>query len=788
MRDITISVVKSRKQSTVRRVTLPWDEFVDKLRAPVEGSQTLDEYLKLDKEAQVDAKDVGGYVGGTFTGNRRKRSDLKGRDILTFDLDSLTTSDLVMVYNKIKNRGVTAVIHSTRKHTKEAPRIRLIILLDRMVTGEEYEALARIVAYEIGMEFFDPTTFQPARLMFNPSVCKNAEYIFKRLDGKPLDASKALSSVPNWKDTSKWHYHPSEAKTFAYGAKKQQNPLEKEGIVGAFCKTYTVYDVLDELIPGTYIETHDPDRFTYLGATTTGGAVVYDDGLFMYSNHATDPAGGMLLNAFDLVRIHKFGGLDEGVRADTAINKLPSYAKMCEFAAADENVKKKLLKERFRGSESESAEGLKALSLKKDGMPKATINNVVLILQFDEELRDKIKYNEFSYSLEVTAPLPWEAPDVLSKENREWEESDDANLYNYVETRYGIANRRSVDEALTIVAHKNAINPVRDYLMSLSWDKKQRVATMFTDYLGAADSKYTQTVAVKCMAGAVARVLKGGVKYDYMPILTGKQGIGKSTFLANLGMQWFTDSLTTFDSKTGAELIQGKWIAEVGELAALKKHEIEVVKQFITRTSDRYRAAYGRRAEDRKRRCVFFGTSNEDEFLSDITGNRRFLPISCGITQSKHSVWDDMPGLVDQLWAEAVVLYTQDTPLHLSSAEEKTAERVREQHAVKSPLEGIIRAFVELKVPSGWEAMDIKTRKLYLASSDKMSVLGGVPRYVKREYISAAEVWVECLDGDLKKYTNKDARLINSILKEMSKTKDRKRLKNYGRQRVWVLK
>lgn len=787
MRDISISIVESRKQSTVERVTASWDTFVDALSNPVESSQTLDEYLKLDKEAQVDAKDVGGYVGGTFTGNRRKRSDLKRRDILTFDLDNLTPEGLETVKKKIQGMGVAAVIHSTRKHTKEEPRIRLIILLDKTVTGEEYEFLARTVAHEIGIEAFDPTTFQPARLMFMPSVCRGGEYLFEQFDGKPLDTLKTLLSVPDWKDTSKWHYHSSEAKTSAFGAKKQQNPLEKEGVVGAFCRTYTVYGALDELIPGTYIETGDPDRLTYMGATTTGGAVVYDDGLFIYSNHATDPAGGMLLNAFDLVRIHRFGELDKKANADTAVNKLPSYAKMCEFAAADENVKKELLKERFRG-ESESAEELRALSLKKDGMPKATINNVVLIMQYDEALRNRIKYNEFSYSLEVTAPLPWELPGIVGEGSREWDESDDANLYNYIETRYGISSRRSIDEALTIVAHKNAINPVRDYLMGLSWDKQTRVATMFTDYLGAKNSEYTQTVAVKCMAGAVARALEGGVKYDYMPILTGKQGIGKSTFLANLGRDWFTDSLTTFDSKTGAELIQGKWIAEVGELAALKKHEIEVVKQFITRTSDRYRAAYGRRAEDRKRRCVFFGTSNEDEFLSDITGNRRFLPIACGAVKPKLNVWEDMPGVVDQLWAEAAVMYRQGTPLYLSAAEEKTAEMVREQHAVKSPLEGIIKDFVEMEVPASWEDMDIKTRKLYLASSDKMSVLGGVPRYVKREHISAVEIWVECLDGDLKKYTNKDARLINSILKDMSKTKERKHLKNYGRQRVWVLK
>ena len=660
MRDISISIVESRKQSTVKRVTASWDTFVDALSNPVESSQTLDEYLKLDKEAQVDAKDAGGYVGGTFTGNRRKRENLEGRDILTFDLDNLdSTQDLIKVLNKLQDIDVMCCVHSTRKHTHDNPRIRVVMLLDRTVTGEEYEAIARIIAGDIGMGFLDPTTFQPCRLMFLPSICSGSKYLFEELGSKPLDTDKTLKSVPNWKDYAKLPLHPSEAEKTLNRANKQQDPTEKDGIIGAFCKAYTIYDVIDELIPGVYAATGDSNRYTYAKGSTVGGAVVYDDGLFMYSNHATDPAGGALLNAFDLVRVHKFGELDRKVSADTAVNKLPSYAKMCEFAATDEKVKKELLKERFRGGEGDGAEGLKALALKKDGMPKATINNVVLILQHDKELRDKIRYNEFSYSLEVTAPLPWGIPDVLGKENREWEESDDANLYNYVETKYGISNKRCVDEALIIVAHKNTINPVRDYLMSLSWDKQTRVATMFTDYLGAEDNSYTQTVAVKCMVGAVARALKGGVKYDYMPILTGKQGIGKSTFLANLGRDWFTDSLTTFDSKTGAELIQGKWIAEVGELAALKKHEIEVVKQFITRTSDRYRAAYGRRAEDRKRRCVFFGTSNEDEFLSDITGNRRFLPTACGACKPKLSVWEDMPGLVDQLWAEAIIILSR---------------------------------------------------------------------------------------------------------------------------------
>ena len=779
MRYITLSVVKSRKQSTVRRVTLPWNDFVDKLREPVEGSQMLDEYLKLDKEAQVDVKDVGGYVGGTFTGNRRKRNDLKGRDILTFDLDNLTPSGLKTAKNKIQHMGVTAVIHSTRKHTKEAPRIRLIILLDRTVTGEEYEFLARAVAHEIGMEAFDPTTFQPARLMFMPSVCKGAEYLFEQFDGKPLDTPKTFLSVPNWKDTSKWHYHPSEVKTSAFGAKKQQNPLEKEGAVGAFCRTYSIYDVLDEFIPGKYISTNDPDRFTYIGATTTGGAVVYDDGLFIYSNHTTDPASGMLLNAFDLVRTHRFGELDKKVSAGTAVNKLPSYAKMCEFAAADERVKKELLKERFKG-ESEPAEGLKALSLKKDGMPKATINNVFLILQHDKGLNNPIVYDEFADKTLVVKETPWSG-----EVGREWTDADQTELYHYIETKYCIANRRAVDDAVVVAARRNSHNPITSYLNTLSWDGRKRVATLFIDYLGAEDNNYTRSIATKLLTAAVQRAYEGGNKFDYMPILVGEQGIGKSTLLDILGGEWYTDALTTFDGKKGAELIAGKWVVEVGELAAMGRHEIEEIKQFITRRQDRYRAAYGRRAEDKKRRCILVGTSNETNFLRDTTGNRRFLPIQCMLNKPKRSVWKDLVKERDQLWAEAVALCRAGAPVHLSKEEEEVAESIRSNYLAVAPYAGIIEEYISQTkyIPTDWYDMDVHKRKLWLSGMRDDN-----EKLVKREYISAIEIWVECLNGDIKKYSKKDANAITLTLKQLCDSKTLRRLKPYGHQWMWRIK
>ena len=195
-----------------------------------------------------------------------------------------------------------------------------------------------------------------------------------------------------------------------------------------------------------------------------------------------------------------------------------------------------------------------------------------------------------------------------------------------------------MDSALLIISAQNKINDVKRYLERLVWDGVPRVETLLPDYLGAVDNAYTRAVMKKFLCAAVARAIEGGVKFDYMPIATGPQGIGKSTFLAILGGEWFSDSLTTFSGKEAAELIQGTWINEIGELSAFSKQETQVIKQFLSKTHDIYRAAYGRRTEKYPRRCVFFGTSNDHEFLKDATGNRRFWPVEIGRASCRERV------------------------------------------------------------------------------------------------------------------------------------------------------
>ena len=185
--------------------------------------------------------------------------------------------------------------------------------------------------------------------------------------------------------------------------------------------------------------------------------------------------------------------------------------------------------------------------------------------------------------------------------------------------------------AVTKVADDRAYHPLRAYLAGLpEWDGSPRVDTLLIDYLGATDNAYIRAVTRKTLCAAAARVYSPGCKFDTILVLNGPQGIGKSTLIAKLGGEWFSDSLQLSDThdKTAAEKLQGYWILEIGELAGLRKAEVETLRSFLSRQNDIYRASFGRRATPHPRQCVFIGTTNaESGYLRDTTGNRRFWPV-----------------------------------------------------------------------------------------------------------------------------------------------------------------
>lgn len=782
---ITISTANSRKATYWPASTLLWSELVEKLRVPVRGTETLAEYLNWPKSKQDEAKDVGGFVAGTLAGERRKAGNVTGRDVITLDMDNIPPGGTQDVLRRIASLGCGYALYSTRKHSEANPRLRVLMPLSRTVTADEYEPIARKIAQLIdnSMAMFDPSTFEAARLMYWPSCCADSHYIYTYEDKPMVDADGVLAMYTDWRNISEWPEVPGVQQNRAKHAAKQEDPTEKHGVIGAFCRVYDIYRALNELIPGTYIPCDDSDgsRWTYAEGSTTGGAIIYDNGKFLYSHHATDPCGGKLVNAFDLVRIHKFGDLDDEAKPDTPVNKLPSYVEMSKFALGDPAVATLLNQERYEQATKAfdtpldaDANWMSKLQISPTtGTPAKTMDNICIILEHDPLLKGKFGLDEFANRGIVLGALPWDE----RAERRVWSDTDDAGAQWYIEKVYGITSKEKILNAVALISFKNRFNDVQDYLKSLKWDGVTRLDTLLIDYLGAEDNAYTRQVARKSLTAAVARAMQPGVKYDCMPILTGPQGIGKSTFLRLLGGRWFSDSLLTFEGKEACEMIQGVWINELSELNGLSKSEMSAVKQFLSKSEDIFRAPYGRRSDLYPRRCVFFGTTNDDEFLRDSTGERRFWPVDVGICPAKKSVFKELEAEVPQIWAEAFVSWQMGEFLDLEGEAKALWAYEVKSHKITNSKEGLIREFLERPIPIDWDRWTIEERRMYWYGTFKQQEV----ELVKRDKVCAAEIWCECLGNDIKWMKQTDTREINVILDSIEGWEKDKKPKYFGK-------
>ena len=604
---IQIATGNSRMEKRWNNVEMELDEFINRISHTIRTAETVEQYMKMTKAKQDAIKDVGGFVGGRLKGGRRKKDCVEFRIIITLDIDHAVPGvieQIEMLYN------YRCFIYSTHKHTPENPRLRLVIILSRPVSPDEYVAIARKVAEDIGIEMFDDTTYEPSRLMYWPSTSADGEFIFRDIEGEPLNPDDVLSRYKDWRDSSEWPVSSRQQSIVQREMRKQADPLSKDGVIGAFCRTYTIEEAIANFLSDVYQPSAMSGRYDYIPADSQAGVVIYE-GKFAYSHHATDPACGKLMNAFDMVRIHRFGEMDEKAAEDTEASKLPSFTAMSEFAVSDENVKMTIAGERMEKAEKEfsgeSGDWLKQLEYeKRSTVVKNTLRNLLLILNNDEKLKG-IVFNQLSDGMEIKGAVPWEHP------GRFWRDADDAQLISYVDLNYGTFSMRNYNIAVTKAADDRSYHPVREFLDALpEWDKVPRVDTLLIDYLGADDTPYVRAVTRKTLCGAVCRVLSPGCKFDTMLVLNGPQGVGKSTLISRLAGDWFSDSLNLSDTKdkTAAEKLQGYWIMEIGELAGLKKAEVETLRSFLSRQNDIYRASFGRRATPHLRQCVFFGTTN----------------------------------------------------------------------------------------------------------------------------------------------------------------------------------
>ena len=783
---VFVSTGNSRMEKRWNGGEMELEDFVRRISRTVRTAETVEQYRKLSKARQDSIKDVGGFVMGKLKGGRRKKDCVVFRSALTLDMDHAVgdVPEQMELFFDFR-----CLIYSTHKHTPEAPRFRLVIPLSRNVSPDEYAAVARKVAEDIGMELFDDTTYEPSRLMYWPSTSADGEFVFRDVAGEILDPDVVLARYRDWRDSSEWPVSGRQQAVVLREMKKQADPLGKEGVVGAFCRTYSIEEAVEVFLADVYRPSVMQGRYDYVPADSQAGVVVYE-GRFAYSHHATDPACGKLMNAFDMVRIHRFGELDVRASEDTEACKLPSFRAMSEFAVSDERVKLTLAEERAESAKREFSgedDWSKGLELDRQGKVKDTLDNLVLAIRHDDGLQS-IAFNLHRDGIDAGEGLPWK------QIKPGWNDSDFASLKVYLNKGYGVYAPTKTKDALLAVASERAYHPVKEYLDALpEWDGVKRVDTLLTDYLGAEDSAYTRAVIRKTLAAAVARIYQPGTKFDSVLILNGPQGIGKSTMFARLAGAWFSDSLTLTDmrDKSGPEKLQGYWILELGELAGMKKTDVETVKSFLSRVDDKYRASYGLNVESHPRQCVIVGSTNtESGFLRDITGNRRFWPVRVN-GESVRKPWQISGEDVLQVWAEAKAVYEGGERLYLEGEVAAMAVSQQAEAMETDDREGLVRTYLDTLLPENWDSMSLYDRRNFLNGSEF-----GEERQtgtVRRMMVCNMEIWCECFGRESSALKKIDSYEISGIMRKIEGWGKYAETKNgmsgfpiYGKQRAYV--
>lgn len=794
---VDIMVGRNRFEKRWQHKEMKWAALVEKLSKTHRTVETYKEYLKAKPERQSNLKDIGGFVGGLMSGGRRKNGSVIHRQLVTLDADN--DPDCELFESISKKKGIACCTYSTHKHSVEKPRLRLIIPLTRPVDIDEYEAIARKIADWYGIDYFDPTTFQPTRLMYWPSTSKDGNYYFHYSNGKWVNADSVLSQYKDWMDTTEWPISTGEKEKVERQSKKQADPLEKRGVIGSFCRTYSISEVIEKYLNDIYEKGNLEDRYTYKAGTTSNGLVVYND-TFAYSHHSTDPINGTLCNAWDLVRIHKYGMLDETYEEKEGNKgaRKPSFIAMQDLATADVMVKTTIGKEKLieaqelfgdipvignmMPTEPEKPDSwLGKMEVDSKGNYLNTINNVVLILENDPCFKNLFAFDDMKKAICVRGKLPWNAK---HRGTTQIVDEDYAGLRHYLELVYRITATTKIDDGVVLTAKKNTFHPVCDWITDIKWDGQKRAETIFMDYLGANDSAYTRMVTRKSLIACIYRIFEPGVKFENMLVFVGEQGIGKSTVVNRLGHKWFSDSLNNIGSKESFEQLQGVWIVEVSELNSLKNAEVETIKHFLSKQKDSYRPSYGRVSQEFPRQCVFFGTTNSEYFLRDTTGNRRFWPLVCDLSRATEDVFIHFTlQEVEQVWAEVYTWYLMGEPIYLPLKSEHEARKVQALHMEKDERMGAVEEFLEIPLPDNWYELGVYEKRAYL-EGDELVKSGKM----KREWISTIELYCELFRGQYKDFNTRIAKEMTYILKNLpgwEMKENKRKIPFYGKQRVY---
>lgn len=728
---------------------------------------TTDEYhnMTTSQKANVKLKNPA-FFGGYFEGKRSSHT-IEKRGIIALDIDRKFDSDM---HTHILNATpYSFYIYESLSSLPDHKKYRVIFFLDEDIAASAYEPVTRALAADIGLiDYVDHTCYRKAQLMYLPAYLSDHDEplnMFAHNEEDIVNVAEILDSFEDITDQKEWARASDEGAIASSIEMQLGDPRDKAGIVGQFCSFVGDIHNAITMFELPY-ERESEMRYSYTGGESANGFVVYDDEQHCYSNHETDPAaqGGHSLNAWDLVRVHLFGEQDTKDNYVDA-TRAPSYKALVEYISdhkefkavrqqaiadkalasvlddiSDEDVFDEFLEEDVTKKSKRSKTGKKSKRrtftvkgkelefdvrksqaeamgqfllnspdldiIKEKGVPRSTARNLATILLKSPYFKNRIVFDEFARSVVYLGRKVWGGLP-------EWSDADTTELRLWCEGWGMQFSKGEVDDVVIAAAKRCTINSLHDFFDNElpEWDKTPRIDTLFADCLGAEENEDNALIARKTLLGGLERALNTDrSKVQTVTVLQGAQGIKKSTFWEKLCPvpAWFADSKINIGHKDGYSVLAGSFIIELGELASLKRADRDEIKNFISADSDKYRPSYARYDSVFNRHNIFVGSVNDNEFLSDPTGNRRFKVVACAGGKDVYEVMTQ--DYVLQLWAEAMTLREEGVVHWYDETEEARTEAIAADFMKRDSLEPVVAVAVLSKKPKAWADAMPETR------------------------------------------------------------------------------
>lgn len=684
---------------------MSWSDLVEMLTAPAEPACSVPGAKSLyppcaGRECQVKH---GRAWSPVDIEGPRANANVRAVTVAVFDLDHLTYGQVVLVDKAVEEAGLAAVLHSTHSHDPDGGDwcLRLVLKLSRPVTPDEWPRVRAALVRQLGLPA-DEATKDLSRIYFLPSHRDGVEPVSAATEGADVDVDSLLRAAPT----------PSAAPAAPIDALALRAALEKARRAKARGdeRERGQAEVLGRVLEGDPLASSGARDSTLLRAV---GLVVYHAPPGTAWEHVREVLGPSITamdcepegfeHWVDLAR-QKY---ERAARAKAANDA----RKAAEEAALRELVGRVATARTPQAVAAEAGDAWETLLIAGDEGPRACEYNVDLILSCDPETKGALRYDEVSKRLRFTSgPAAGAAEGDLGGVVAGW-----------MQRKYGImAGAKLVGEALLRVGRACAYDPLREYLRELAWDGDARVDGFLGTYFGAPDGAYERAVSRRLLVALVARALQPGCEMQNVVILEGAQGLGKTRGLRALAGPYYLGTSVHVGDKDFLQLIAGAWLVELGELASLRRAENEKTKQFLDQKSDKFRPPYGRVTEESPRRCVFIGTTNESDYLTDRTGNRRYIPVKVGQVDV-----DAIGRDRDQLFAEAVALYDAGERWWLEGEEVTMAAEAADERLDRSLVEEAVerwwRGETPARRPASFTALDVAERALHL-TADKVDL------------------------------------------------------------------